>query len=44
MPFDAQCEAFQDAYEQRDDVNMATGLVYCCPDAKRCLDRRSIER
>merc|ERR1719483_1457758 len=19
---------------------MATGLVYCCPDAKRCLDRR----
>jgi len=38
--FDAQCEGFQEAYEQREDTNMATGLVYCCPDAKRCLDRR----
>jgi len=38
--FDTQCEGFQEAYEQREDTNMATGLVYCCPDAKRCLDRR----
>jgi len=45
--FDRQCKGFQEAYDQELAENpnsmMATGLVYCCPDAKRCVDRRSTE-
>jgi len=43
--YDQQCAGFQEAYDQMKaedpSSRMATGLVYCCPDAKRCIDRRS---
>merc|ERR1719383_130637 len=38
--YDRQCEGFQEAYNSRPDPQYATGLVYCCPDAKRCVDQR----
>merc|ERR1719483_1889977 len=38
--YDRQCEGFQAAYDARPDPQYATGLVYCCPDAKRCVDQR----
>lgn len=41
--FDQQCVGFQEAFEKRENTNYATGLVYCCPDAKRCVDRRETE-
>jgi len=40
--YDQQCENFWEAYETREE-GMATGLVYCCPDAKRCVDRRTTD-
>merc|ERR1719383_1584593 len=38
--YDRQCQGFQAAYDARPDPQYATGLVYCCPDAKRCVDQR----
>jgi len=38
--YDQQCKGFQQAYETRPEPNYATGAVYCCPDAKRCVDLR----
>jgi len=38
--YDRQCAGFQAAYDSRPDPQYATGLVYCCPDAKRCVDQR----
>jgi len=33
-----QCRGFQAAYEKRTNPNRASGSVFCCPDAKRCVD------
>jgi len=40
--YDKQCEGFWAAYETR-PAGYATGDVYCCPDAKRCVDRRATD-